>query len=54
MRAIAEQAQADGLWIHWGRKVLELRPPVELNRAAACAACSRGAISRPASTSATT
>lgn len=32
MRAMAEQAQAEGLWIHWGRKVLELRPPVELNK----------------------
>lgn len=32
VRAIADQAQADGLWIHWGRKVLELRPPVALNK----------------------
>ena len=32
VREIAERAQADGLWIHWGRKVLELRPPVELNK----------------------
>ena len=32
VRAVAEQAQADGLWIHWGRKVLELRPPVELDK----------------------
>ena len=32
VRAIAEQAQADGLWIHWGRKVLELRPPVLASR----------------------
>ena len=32
VRAIAEQAEADGLWIHWGRKVLELRPPVELSK----------------------
>ena len=32
VREIAERAEADGLWIHWGRKVLELRPPVELNK----------------------
>jgi trehalose 6-phosphate phosphatase len=32
VREIAERAQADGLWIHWGRKVLELRPPVELSK----------------------
>ena len=32
VRAIAEQAQEAGLWIHWGRKVLEVRPPVELNK----------------------
>ncbi|MEA2234503.1 MAG: trehalose 6-phosphate phosphatase [Solirubrobacteraceae bacterium] len=32
VREIAERAEAEGLWIHWGRKVLELRPPVELNK----------------------
>ena len=32
VRAIAERAEADGLKIHWGRKVLEVRPPVEINK----------------------
>jgi trehalose 6-phosphate phosphatase len=31
VRAVAEQAEADGLVTRWGRKVLEVRPPVELN-----------------------
>jgi trehalose 6-phosphate phosphatase len=29
---IAEQAQAAGLAIHWGRKVLEVRPPVTMHK----------------------
>jgi len=32
VRAIAEQAQEAGLRIHWGRKVLEVRPPVEIHK----------------------
>ncbi len=32
VRAIAQRAEADGLWIHWGRKVLEVRPPIEINK----------------------
>jgi trehalose 6-phosphate phosphatase len=32
VRDIAERAQAAGLAIHWGRKVLEVRPPVEINK----------------------
>jgi trehalose 6-phosphate phosphatase len=32
VRAIAERAQADGLAVHWGRKVLEVRPPVALDK----------------------
>ncbi len=32
VRAIAERAQAEGLAIHWGRKVLEVRPPVEISK----------------------
>jgi trehalose 6-phosphate phosphatase len=31
-RAIAEQAQEAGLAIHWGRKVLEVRPPVDIHK----------------------
>ena len=32
VREIADQAQAAGLHIHWGRKVLEVRPPVTINK----------------------
>ena len=32
VRQVAERAEAAGLVIHWGRKVLEVRPPVELNK----------------------
>ena len=32
VRTIAEQARDAGLNIHWGRKVLEVRPPVEINK----------------------
>jgi trehalose 6-phosphate phosphatase len=29
---IAEQARADGLAVHWGRKVLEVRPPLAMDK----------------------
>ena len=32
MRRIADRAEAAGLFIHWGRKVLEIRPPVEMSK----------------------
>ncbi len=32
VRAVAEQAEAEGLYVHWGRKVLEIRPPVTINK----------------------
>jgi trehalose 6-phosphate phosphatase len=32
VREIAEQAQAAGFVVHWGRKVLEVRPPVALDK----------------------
>jgi trehalose 6-phosphate phosphatase len=32
VRELADRAAADGLVVHWGRKVLEVRPPVELNK----------------------
>ena len=32
VRGVAERAEAAGLVTHWGRKVLEIRPPVELNK----------------------
>ncbi len=30
--AIAQQAQADGLEVSWGRKVMEVRPPVRIDK----------------------
>ena len=32
--AVAGRAQADGLRTHWGRKVLEVRPPVRIDKGA--------------------
>lgn len=32
VRELAEAAEADGFVVHWGRKVLEVRPPVALNK----------------------
>lgn len=32
VREIAARAEASGLAIHWGRKVLEIRPPVEMDK----------------------
>ena len=32
VRKIAESAEKDGFVVHWGRKVLEVRPPVALNK----------------------
>jgi trehalose 6-phosphate phosphatase len=32
VRELAERAEAAGLATHWGRKVLEIRPPVELHK----------------------
>jgi trehalose 6-phosphate phosphatase len=32
VEAIAGEAEADGLAIHWGRKVLEVRPPVPISK----------------------
>jgi trehalose 6-phosphate phosphatase len=32
VRAIAERAEAEGLIAHWGRKVLEVRPAVEVDK----------------------
>ena len=35
LEAVAERARAAGLVAHWGRKVLELRPPVEADKGTA-------------------
>ena len=32
VREIAAQAEAEGFAVHWGRKVLEVRPPVEFDK----------------------
>ncbi|MCW3031330.1 MAG: trehalose 6-phosphate phosphatase [Solirubrobacteraceae bacterium] len=32
VREIARRAEAEGFVVHWGRKVLEVRPPVELDK----------------------
>ncbi|HEX4482267.1 MAG TPA: trehalose-phosphatase [Solirubrobacteraceae bacterium] len=32
VRGIAEQAESEGFAVHWGRKVLEVRPPVALDK----------------------
>jgi trehalose 6-phosphate phosphatase len=32
VRDLAKRAEEDGLVVHWGRKVLEVRPPVALNK----------------------
>jgi trehalose 6-phosphate phosphatase len=32
VRRVAEDAEAQGLWTHWGRKVLEIRPPVSIGK----------------------
>lgn len=32
VRAIAERAEAEGFAVHWGRKVLEVRPPVAFDK----------------------
>ena len=32
LQGLAQEAEADGLAIHWGRKVLEIRPPVPIGK----------------------
>ncbi len=32
MREIAAQAEGEGFAVHWGRKVLEVRPPVAFDK----------------------
>jgi trehalose 6-phosphate phosphatase len=41
-RDIADEATQRGLAVHWGRKVLEVRPPVELHKGLGIAALLRG------------
>jgi trehalose 6-phosphate phosphatase len=37
LEGVAQEAEAEGLRTHWGRKVLEIRPPVEVNKGQAVA-----------------
>jgi trehalose 6-phosphate phosphatase len=43
VRAVAERAESEGLETHWGRKVLEVRPPVRLDKGQAVMRLVRGA-----------
>lgn len=42
VREIATHAQAEGFVVHWGRKVLEVRPPVVLDKGLGIATLLRG------------
>lgn len=42
VKGIAEDAARQGFAVHWGRKVLEVRPPVELHKGLGIAALLRG------------
>jgi trehalose 6-phosphate phosphatase len=37
LEELAKEAEAAGLWTHWGRKVLEIRPPVPVDKGQALA-----------------
>ena len=54
VRAVAERAEASGYKTHWGRKVLEIRPPVRIDKGAGIVGLLRDPTSPPRSTSATT
>ena len=41
IRAVAERAEATGYKTHWGRKVLEIRPPVRIDKGAGIVALLR-------------
>lgn len=43
VREIAQRAEADGFAVHWGRKVLEVRPPVALDKGIGIQLLLRGA-----------
>ena len=48
VREIADSATAQGLAVHWGRKVLEVRPPILLNKGLGIAALLHGGPARAA------
>jgi trehalose 6-phosphate phosphatase len=43
VREIARRAEKEGLAVHWGRKVLEVRPPIALDKGLGIATLLRGA-----------
>jgi trehalose 6-phosphate phosphatase len=45
---IAQRAEQEGLAVHWGRKVLEVRPPIVLNKGLGVSTLLRGAPVRAA------
>ncbi len=47
VREIAARAEGEGFAVHWGRKVLEVRPPVELNKGLGVVALLDGRRSNP-------
>lgn len=44
VREVAEQAEQEGFTVHWGRKVLEVRPPVEFDKSKGIVALLRDTI----------
>jgi trehalose 6-phosphate phosphatase len=42
VRDVAREAEADGFITHWGRKVLEIRPPVPVNKGQAVEELTKG------------
>ena len=46
LEQVAESAQREGLAVHWGRKVLEIRPPVALEKGRGIAALFDGSMAR--------
>ena len=48
LTGVAQEAEADGLRIHWGRKVLEIRPPVHVDKGEGITALLEGAPVRAA------
>jgi trehalose 6-phosphate phosphatase len=44
VRQIAERADEQGLAVHWGRKVLEVRPPVAFDKSLGVAALLKGGV----------
>jgi trehalose 6-phosphate phosphatase len=45
---VAAEAEATGLKVHWGRKVLEIRPPIQIDKGQAVRALVKGADLRAA------